>query len=308
MVLARRPRSQLPEAEQEILDRLAAGPRSMAQLAERSVSERSRIGSLVRRRVIDLEQRGLVRRAGFTPTDALHVLGSFQRWDAEAARLGAALLAGHARRDAVALCREVAQRFSERVATELVAKILEDEDVRPDWEREPVAVALLRRALENDMAGAAESDLACSLSLRRPLVAVGAPVAAYLPHVARILHTELVIPPHAEVANAVGAVSGSIVLRVQALISPLDGEGRVRLHLPDGVRDFAGVESAVEYAQKILPAFVMEQARQAGADQVEVRMARVDHVAAAKVGMQFEIYLGSDLSFTAAGRPSPARR
>jgi N-methylhydantoinase A/oxoprolinase/acetone carboxylase beta subunit len=302
MVLGRRPRSALSEQEQELLARLNGGAKSFAQLVERS-----RAGSLMRRRVEDMEGRGLLRRAGFTPTDALHVLGRYCQWDVEAARLGATLLAARAGLPVEAFCELVVSRFSDRVATELVSKVLEDEVGRPEWEHETAGGALLRRALDGrGPDGAETSDLGCALTLRRPLVAIGAPVAAYLPQVAASLHTELVIPEFAQVANAVGAVSGSIIQRVHALINPLDEEGGVRLHLPDGVHDFTGVEAAVTYAQQTMPAHVEALAREAGAEHIEVRVSRHDHTAMTRGGFQ-EIYLGSELSFTAAGRPSPAR-
>lgn len=304
LVLGRPARGRLAEAEQEILARLADGPRAAAQLIERS-----RVGGLARRRLADLEGRGLVRRAAFTPSDALHVLGRFCAWDAEAARLAAMLLARRAGLEVTAFCEQVVERFAQRVATELISKVLEDEVGRPDWAGEPTAAALLGRALDGrEPQAAPASDLACALTLRRPVVAIGAPVAAYLPQAAHYLHTELIIPPHAEVANAVGAVSGSIVQRVHAFITPLDEEGRVRLHLPDGVHDFRRLHDAVEHAAAIMPAHVAALARQAGAEQVEVRTTRVDQTAAVKGSLNQTIYLGSELTFVAAGRPSPARR
>lgn len=301
MVVGRQPGSRLSEPEQEILDRLAAGPQSIAQL-----TERTRLGGLVRRRIVELEQRGLVRRAGFTPTDALHALGRFCQWDTEAARLGATLLAGQTRMSVPVFCAAVVQRFSDRVATELIAKVLEDEIAPAAWEREPAAIALLRRALDGSPVDMAQpgGDLACSLTLRRPLVAIGAPVVAYLPQVAERLHTELVIPPHAEIANAVGAVSGSIIQRLQVLISPLDSEGQVRVHLPDGIRDFRLLGQAVAAAEAAAATIVTAQARQAGADQIEVRMTRQDHYAPTRGSAGSEIYLGTELTFTAVGRPS----
>jgi N-methylhydantoinase A/oxoprolinase/acetone carboxylase beta subunit len=305
IVPGRQPGSRLPEAEHEILDQLAHGPRSVTQLAGQS-----RIGALARRRIEELERRGLVRRAGFTPTDALHVLGRFSRWDVEAARLGATLLAEQAGLSVEAFCEEVVRRFSVKVATELVSKVLEDEVGQPRWEVEPTAAALLQRALDRRAAdnGARPSDLDYTLTLRHPLVAIGAPVGAYLPQVAEALHTELIIPEHAEVANAVGAVSGGIVQRLQALISPLDGESAVRLHLPDGVRDFSSPELAVAHARQVIGVQIEAMARQEGADQVEVRVNRIDQWAPVAIGLNQQIYLGTELHFTAAGRPSPARR
>jgi len=106
----------------------------------------------------------------------------------------------------------------------------------------------------------------------------------------------------------VGAVSGGIVQRLQILISPLDGESAVRLHLTDGVRDFRSPELAAAYAQQVIGARIEAMARQEGADQVEVRMTRIDQWAPVAIGLNQQIYLGTELQFTAAGRPSPARR
>jgi N-methylhydantoinase A/oxoprolinase/acetone carboxylase beta subunit len=202
-----------------------------------------------------------------------------------------------------AFCERVVADVSNRVARELVSKVLSDEVTTPDWAEEPSATALLDRALGN----VAGSDLNCQLKLRQPLVAVGAPVEAYLPRVAQRLHTELVIPNRAEVGNAVGAVAGGVVQQLHATIRPFDGDQYFRLLMPDGVRDFDTLEEAVAHAQQVVPERLRALSQQAGADQVEVQMERVDRRAPVRMGWGEEIYLGTDLTFTAAGRPSPAR-
>jgi N-methylhydantoinase A/oxoprolinase/acetone carboxylase beta subunit len=270
-----------------------------------------RYGSLALRRVESLEARRLVLRAGFTPTDALHVLGRFERWDAEASGLGAALLAAQAGLAPDALCERVSSGVSDRVTRALVSKVLGDEATVPDgstelaevWERESSAEALLARALGNVPA----SELDCRLTLRSPLVAVGAPVEAYLPRVSRQLSTELIVPPHAEVANAVGAVAGSVVLKLSATIRPMDGIERFRLHLPDGVRDFGTVEEGVAHARQVVPERLQALARQAGAEHVEMRVSRVDRSAPVRAEWGEQIYLETRLTFTAVGRPGPVR-
>ena len=269
-----------------------------------SLIHEARYSWLLRRRIEALEARRVVQRAGFTPTDALHVLGRFRQWDEEASRLGAEMLAGQVGLGVQDFCEQVSRGASDRVATELVSKVLEDEVSSPHWEREPTAAALLERALNGPRGG----DLNCELTLQRPLVAIGAPVGAYMPRVAERLHTELIIPPHAEVANAVGAVAGGVIQRLRVLISSLDGGEQFRLHLPDGVHDFADLEQAVGHAQRVMSAHVEALARQAGAGQVEVQMARTDRGAKIAAGWGQEVYLGTELIFTAVGRPSPARR
>ena len=48
------------------------------------------------------------------------------------------------------------------------------------------------------------------------------------------------------------------------------------------------------------------QARQAGAAQVEAQMLREDKEVLVKAGWGEKLYLGTELVFTAVGRPSPA--
>jgi N-methylhydantoinase A/oxoprolinase/acetone carboxylase beta subunit len=297
VTLGRSADGRLPQADQELLADLAHGPRPLHQ-----ISEQKRIGPLLRRRLEELETWGLVRRAAFTPSDALHVLGRFTRWDGEAARWAAMLLADQAGLAVEAFCEQVVAGVAQRVATELVSKVCEDAGVPPDWEGQPAAGFLLRQALD----GRGDAGLQCALSLPWPVVAIGAPVAAYLPQVAARLHTELVIPPHAEVANAVGAVVGGIIQRRQALISPLGDESHVRLHLPDGICDFEQVEAAVRHAEAVMVPQVEALAVQAGAEHVVTRVIRHDRVAADAWGG--ELYLGTELNFVATGRPRVARK
>jgi N-methylhydantoinase A/oxoprolinase/acetone carboxylase beta subunit len=264
----------------------------------------ARFGALVLRRIEDLIVERLVSLAGFTPTDALHALGRLDLWHAGAARLGAQVLANQGRRTTEDLCQSVVEGVSDRATQALVSKVLSDEAHLPDWEREPTAALLLERAM-NDRR---DSDLAFALTLRPPVVAIGAPVEAYMPRVAEILRTRLIIPPHAEVANAVGAVAGSVVQRQRVIIEPVEAEDTLRLHLPQGLRDFRDLEQAVAWAQEQMIPWLEARARQAGAAQIRVEMKRQDARVAVRGGWGDSLYIGTELIFTAVGRPSPAAR
>ncbi|MBX6322074.1 MAG: hydantoinase/oxoprolinase family protein, partial [Rhodospirillaceae bacterium] len=95
--------------------RLAEGPVPVAELGG-SYAARQAL-----RRLVD---RGLVALAGFTPTDAAHVLGLQTGWSAEAARLGAALWLRRWREegprpspdDVEAVCRAVVAAVVQRSA------------------------------------------------------------------------------------------------------------------------------------------------------------------------------------------------
>ena len=295
----RRPGNRQSDEDGSLLKQLEDGPQSLSLLVGQA-----RYGSLVRRRLEHLEAQLVVQRAGFTPTDALHVLGRFRQWDAEASLLGAQLLAGHHGTPPEDFCEQVVRETCDRITKEVVSKALEDETGQPDWAREPTAASLLEKALGTS----SHSDLQCELTLGRPLVAIGAPVQAYMGRVADSLHTQLIIPPHAEVASAVGAVSGSVIYRQKVLVNPLDGGDRFRVHLPDGVSDFSDLEEAVQHAQAIMQPQVAILARQAGAEQVEVKIDRSDRTVRLGGGWGEELHLSTELVFTAVGRPSPARR
>jgi N-methylhydantoinase A/oxoprolinase/acetone carboxylase beta subunit len=303
-LLARREAARpLDEDEGAILKRLARGPVSLSALVRES-----RYGAIVLRRIERLVAERLVLRAGLTPTDALHALGRLDLWHAEAAQLGVRIMASLGRRTPEDLCLAVVEGVSQRAATALVSKVLSDETQAaapiPDWEKEPTAAILLQRAL-NDGHG---SDLDFALTLRQPVVAIGAPVEAYMPRVAEQLHTRLIIPPHAEVANAVGAVAGGVVQRQRVLITPMEDGEAVRLHLPEGLYDFYDLEEAVAYAKEEMFPWIEARARKAGAAQVEVQVTREDRDVLVKAGWGDRLYLGTELVFTAVGRPSPAAR
>jgi N-methylhydantoinase A/oxoprolinase/acetone carboxylase beta subunit len=142
--------------------------------------------------------------------------------------------------------------------------------------------------------------LGVALRLNQPLVAIGAPVGTYFPGVARSLQTDLVIPEHAEVANAVGAVVGSIMQTVRILITPQENGELFRAHCEDGVHDFGDLEKAAEFALQSARERAEELARKAGAMTVTTSAEREDHNALAAGE---ELFVQSVVTATATGRP-----
>jgi len=253
------------------------------------------------RRIQGLIETGLIQHAGFTPTDALHVLERFQEWHAEASRIAAKLLSARLGLSIEAFCEQVVQTVSRQTAAAIVSKAITDEIGKPDWKQTLADEFLLNKALKQDCKG----KLTPEIRLNHSIVALGAPVKAYLPRTADILKTRLSIPLYAEVANAVGAVSGKTVLRIRARIRPISGTQKVRLLSPNRPRDFDGVEEAVQYASHHMTLLAEEKARQSGAEHVQVQVIRKEKKAKAKGNK--EVFLETELTFMALGRPSIAR-
>jgi N-methylhydantoinase A/oxoprolinase/acetone carboxylase beta subunit len=293
--------SGLPPHELEVWLALGDGPQSLEQMLRGR-----RYAHLWRDGLTRLVERGLVVLAGFTPSDAAHVLGHQTGWSEQAAQLGAQLwvrrlapsVPGLAA-DGAGFCQQVLEQVVVQAGQAVVDTAFEEADnVRLGnqdlWRR-----LVLDRALSGNHREGALVDV--SLTLRRPLVAIGAPVGTYYPPVAARLHTQLTIPPHAEVANAVGAVAGGVAQTVRALITPV-GEEILRVHLPNGTNDFGDLEAAASFAVRQASQLAEAQAHRAGALHVQLQTHRLDHIhRSEKAGR--EVYLDTQITVTAVGRP-----
>ena len=253
-----------------------------------------------------LVERGLVVISGFTPTDAAHVLDYAKEWSLEGARLGAELLLRQAKacnsepvsqvRD---ICLNVMRQMTMQAGQAIVSSALAEGNRLTLNDNDLVGRLLIDQAL----AGQDEEVLMkVKLSLCRPLVAIGAPVHTYYPAVAEKLHTRLFIPEHAEVANAIGAVAGSIMQTVRALIKPLPSE-EFRVHLPTGIYDFNNFERAIAYATEAATDLADTYARQAGASTVQVQVDRKDQTVTSGDVAKGSFFLGAEIKATAIGRP-----
>jgi len=254
----------------------------------------------IERRIQQLIATGVVQLAGFTPTDALHTLDLFQEWQSQASSLTAEIICKYLKIPVTDFCQTVIQTVSQKTAQAVAAKAIMDETAASEWDQTSADGFLLNKALKQDHGG----KLVSQIKLIGPLVALGAPVRAYMPKAAEILMTALTIPDFAEVANAVGAVSGETVQRVTVRIRPISGSQRVRLLWPQGPTDFEELEKAVKYARQHVAALVVEKARQSGAVHIQTEVKRKDKTAKAKGNKS--VFLETKLTFMALGRPGMA--
>jgi N-methylhydantoinase A/oxoprolinase/acetone carboxylase beta subunit len=295
VLLGRKPDHRLSDQkDRSLLKRLKNGPQPLTRI----IDQYFRTDPWITKRIQSLEETGVVWLAGFTPTDALHVLQRFQHWNADASSWGAKILASQLGMPITDFCENVVQRVSRQLAASIITKAITDDEATAQWEKEPLARVLLESALD----GVQAKQIDCKITLQRPIVAMGAPVEAYMPEAAARLNTNLIIPRHSEVANAIGAVSGGVIQHHQIYIRPLNAGLTFRLHLKKGSKDFIDLEKAVQHARKYMLPRAKKLAQQAGAEQVEIKMNRTDK--RAKVRGHEDVYLGTQLIFTAFGRPS----
>jgi N-methylhydantoinase A/oxoprolinase/acetone carboxylase beta subunit len=290
-------RANLTATETRLWEAMTDGPVALEKLFAGDHPERS-LKRLVR--------RGLVVTAGFTPSDACHVLGHHKSWSVEAAGLAATLWARRAAAYGIAPDGDI-EAFAAQVMEGVVARsaeaIIATALAEGDHVKTIAGDGLGRHFLAHALAPKHDDDggfLDIALTLRRPLVAIGAPAATYFPAVAERLNTRLVVPTHAEVSNAVGAVAGGVTQTVKTLITAPD-EMRYRMHAPSGIQEFANLEQAAEAAEQEARTLAEAHARDAGAVEVRVEVERNDTIAKGKDGSQ--VFIESEIIATALGRP-----
>ena len=100
------------------------------------------------------------------------------------------------------------------------------------------------------------------------MVGVGAPTHIFLSSVACLLGTTAVIPPHASVANAIGAIVGNISATAVAEVKPSYEEEEMNgFHVitPSESIFFEEYEDALKYAKETTKSLAMDIARTQGA-------------------------------------------
>jgi hypothetical protein len=187
----------------------------------------------------------------------------------------------------------------ERSGEVLVEALLAEEGERPLEVGKGPGRRLVGRALKPAAARRA-GLIAPSLGLTLPLLAVGAPAASYYPVLAERLGARRVVPPHAEVCNAVGAVAGGVTQRVKVLVTA-PAEHRYRVHLPDGPRDFPDREAALSLAREAALDLARGQAIAAGASAPDIELEEICREAEMVGGDP--IFVEAEVIATAAGRP-----
>lgn len=277
----------LDERSASIVRALAQGPLSRDQLGRRL----GLIDSTLLR-TEHLEDLGFIQRSSLTPTDLLHVTGEFEAWDVAAARRALEVFAGlygsdpntliDRLRDQIIrrLCLEVIHRFSGQTSAAA--------SVRDDY--------LLDLALSDGATG----PLQVAVHYADTIIALGAPVHPFFPEVARRLNARLIIPEHAEVANAIGAVASEVVVRETAIVRPGELSAYV-VHTRAGKREFEKLDLAVAAAKVDAQRLAIERASRSGAASPRIRL-DVDERRGLLADGQEEL-IEVVIEATAAGRP-----
>ena len=252
-----------------------------------------------------LVARGLVMIAGVTPSDASHVLGRLQAWDALAAEKAVRLLAkrrtGRGDRfapDAATLAQAIVDQLTaQTVECLLEAAFGEDAAFAAESPEGLARHPLLKAGLDRH-----RGVMELTARLGVPVIGLGASAPSYYGAVGERLGCKMILPDHAGVANAIGAVVGQVSQRATGLVTS-PGEGRFVAHFATGLTKFTDRDAALAAMEAALIAEAITRARAAGAEDLRIMTARDIRQATVEGRTMF---IEATLTATASGRPRVA--
>ena len=259
------------QRERDLVEFLQDRPRPVPEILKHlGVLHVAQVGSS------ELMRQEVIGKAGLTSTDLMHIEGRYEVWDTEAAAYAWKVFCQYQFRDQEELRGEVWSQMSEMILHAALTFL----------SKKPLELRDRQRSLEgadDDMGRwffynslyQAHPHLETSIRLRRPIIGIGAPAGIFLPSVAKALHTELILPEHHEVANAVGAIAGSVMVEEELLIYPkLSRDGLevfgyyVQAH--DVRHEFEELSAALAHARELSQERALGAALRSGADKPEV--------------------------------------
>jgi len=284
------------DEEQSFCRALKKAPLSLADAASAAGTDIYTLPKRTARLIHD----GVVQLCGFTPTDVMHIRGDFSEYCAEASRLAAEFAAFNLGCTVDELCERVYDEVKKKLYVNIVKAMLENKF--PDYMKNGVSADAERFILET-YRGAKDDDLiAAQFRTDYALVGVGAPIRVFLEDVAKKLGTAAVIPEHHEVANALGAIVGSIRVTHTIEILPDNGAEGTFGHLvfgSEGKKRFKELAEAIAYARELAEAEAKAEAVRRGAHgEITITSEVRTNDAEMRDGA---VYLGTFVTASAAG-------
>ncbi len=286
-------RTGLPPRDEALLQRIGDQLHPLGEVLE------NRLEYNALRRLVD---RGLVQISGVTPSDASHVLGRADTWDAEAAHMALELFSrqrtGAGKRFAGS-ADEVARRVVDQLTQQTSLALLETAFGEEEDDFGVSASDLARHVLTQRGLNRHRGLVKLEAGLNLPVVGLGASAPTYYPAVGTRLHCDMILPEHAGVANAIGAVVGRVTIRETGNIT-CPSEGVFRVHLEAGPEDFRSAEEGLIRLEQVLGLLSENGAKAAGAEGIQVVVKR--EIRTATIEGQ-EVFIDAEVVAEASGRP-----
>jgi len=285
----------LTEQEQRLLDALDGRAVNRTDLAVRLGLASPRLLN-----VRAMEDRGVISRGALTPTDLLHDSGEFVAWDAAASSAGVALFA------ALYGCspEKLSERVWEKITRRLALMVMSEElGAETDLEAEAAEHTSLGLLVDRLLMADEGDALTLATSYARPVLGIGAPADAFLPALEERLGGTVIVPEHAEVANAIGAIVSHVAASEVVAVRPSEYDAYT-VYAPGGRREFESLGDAAAFAAEEASRTARRRALRAGASEPRVEVEVDRRVGRLSTGEEQVIEVS--VRATAVGYPLPA--
>ncbi|EHQ90545.1 hydantoinase/oxoprolinase family protein [Desulfosporosinus youngiae] len=246
-----------------------------------------------------LVEFGMLVKASLTPTDLLHVQGSYTPGNVNASKLGIEIMAHRLGVSSEEFIKLALNQVTENLCLALFDSMLNHNETSPNIKQNLKAEIFLDKIFDP----CSEEPFNLAVQVNYPLIAIGAPVKDYLPKAAEKLRCKLMIPEHSEVANAVGAASGKLIETMDALIRPNAGGGFI-LHSPWERKVFENLTEAKEYARQQFEQEAKRSAEKAGVVYYDLTVDFQDQYLKTNTSQTNDLYLDTKVQATILGRPN----
>ncbi len=255
--------------EKTLIEFLRDGPRPLPEIVKHlKVLHAGQIGAQ------ELLRQEVIGKAGLTPTDLMHVEGTHSLWDAKASALALQVFARHLFQEPDEIRQQVWRQITEMIAHAIVTFLSGKSLPLPDGRAQPKDGDMGRWFFYNSLYDT-HPHLETRFRLRQPLIGIGAPANIFLKPVADALHTELILPEHYQVANALGAIAGTIMVTEEMLVYPRWSESGLEVlgyyvQTDEARREFETANEALAHARALSQERALGAALRSGADNPQV--------------------------------------
>jgi N-methylhydantoinase A/oxoprolinase/acetone carboxylase beta subunit len=254
----------LTDEEQKIITVLENGPESISQLANKIET------SIFLLQTENLEKRGIIGKGALTPSDLMHVTGDYQAWDTQSAKLAAEIMANRLNISVEDLIKKVNDNIVYMLYDMIVQFLLSGHRQSNIHDLSKDSRYLMDLSFKNPY-----DDIQINITTPLPLIGIGAPAHIYLDQVAAALGTKALLSENSGVANALGAITGSIVGEEVVLIKPrYDNSGIIGYGCHGSFNYFETeeYEEALAWSKKTASEYARQSAQAMGAANIVVEV------------------------------------
>lgn len=255
----------LTDVDHTIFNLLKDGPHTLLYLCKETQIDMENLD------LSRLMQLDLIQMISITPTDILHATGAYRRWNHEASLLGASILAAQREEDLHVFLDKMEHLFVQLVYFAIVDTVCAQDSALPTSLHKETTHYLLGSSVNQQA-----NHFKCQFSLLKPLVGIGAPSCAWLPKVAELLSTTLILPEYSEVASAIGAAYSNIGETLESCICHDPYIKKYVAFLPYERKMFDSLDAAKDYTRQNLAVYAQQVAKRIGAPENGIQINEMD--------------------------------